>query len=122
MNNQDIIMAIRCITGGSSNLMLDSKFQNKENAKLLLKYFILNLSKKTNISVDNLIEDFVFDIKVNTPIKTTHNNKTGKALPDEVYAKMDQLILNNYSINSIAEILGVHRNTVINRRKKLRGY
>ena len=122
MNNQDIIMAIRCITGGSSNLMLDSKFQNKENAKLLLKYFILNLSKKTNISVENLIEDFVFDIKVNTPIKTTHNNKTGKALPDEVYAKMDQFILNNYSINSIAEILGVHRNTVINRRKKLRGY
>ena len=116
-----MVIAIRNMVNSSSSMMLDSRFQNKDNAKLLLKYFLVELSKKTGVPVEDLIEGLPVPSATKKNSGTTQQLRYGTAFSDELYARMDKLILNGYTNKAIADILGIHRNTVTNRRKKLRG-
>lgn len=123
MTNQDMAIAIRTIVGSSSNMMLDKRFQNEESAKIILDNFLVNLSKKTGVSVENILGNYI-DIMCETKANNTATPKLryGTAFDNETYNKLDQLIMQGYTNKAIAGILNINPTTVSRRRSKLRNY
>lgn len=123
MTNQDIAMTIRSMINSSSSMMLDARFQNKESAQQLLNYMLILISQKTNVTVENMLEPYLLKYnEIKREKEKTLYSRYGTAFSDEVYAEMDRLIREGYNNKVIADRLGIHRNTVSSRRKKLMGY
>jgi DNA-binding NarL/FixJ family response regulator len=119
MNNQDLALALRTIASGSSNMGLDAKFRNKENAKVLAEYALGSISKLTGVSMGDLLEDYLI---VSQPVVKEEKQETlgyGTSFSLDVYEELDKLIREGLSNKVIASKLGIHRNTVTNRRNKI---
>ena len=106
---------------------------------------LVQLSYKTGIPIDILLEDYadeadteiaqlnaelkqlqeeIKQLQAELASKETKVNKPttlgyGTAFTEDVYEELDRLIAFGYNNRIIADKLGIHRNTVMNRRRKI---
>lgn len=130
MNKIQLEQELRYVISGNVNESL----KNVNGAVALTEVFIDKISKYTNVKKEDIYKQLELNngsvqkcTTLNDDVQncTSHvqNYTTGlgysKSLNVEVYVEMNKLIREGFSNKVIAERLGVHRNTVSNRRKKL---
>lgn len=130
MNKVQLEQELRYVISGNVNESL----KNVNGAVALTEVFIDKISKYTNVKKEDIYKQLELNngsvqkcTTLNDDVQncTSHvqNCTTGlgysKSLNVEVYVEMDKLIREGFSNKVIAEKLGVHRNTISNRRKKL---
>ena len=130
MNKIQLEQELRYVISGNVNESL----KNVNGAVALTEVFIDKISKYTNVKKEDIYKQLELNngsvqkcTTLNDDVQncTSHvqNYTTGlgysKSLNVEAYVEMNKLIREGFSNKVIAERLGVHRNTVSNRRKKL---
>jgi len=130
MNKSYVGNELRMLAQGKN---LDGKLYYKENIvkfackvlDMLLTEFNKNKPDDKKLELEELLKDCLNHVNPNnvsnsTSVDKIHTLGYGMSFTEDVYKELDAMIKVGYRNKVIAEKLGIHPNSVTNRRRKLR--